>query len=85
MPQRNLGERVARLEAENEAAKPLHERFHDDIAELKQGQAEICTTLKILVTNGHAKVHSKMRDFTAVGGGAAIVAGIAAMLREFGV
>ena len=42
-----LGERVARLEAQNEAATPLHEQFRADIDELKIGQARIQTTLDL--------------------------------------
>ena len=60
---------MAKLEAENEAAKPLHERFErfgSDIAALKVGQVEIQTTLRLLVTDGH---NSRRSDFIKVGGG----------------
>ena len=52
---KTLKERIATLEEQNDAAKPLHAEFRDDIKALKAGQVEIQTTLKLLVTNGHQK------------------------------
>ena len=79
------GERIARLETENEAAKPLHEQFRQDIAELKAGQAEIQTTLRLLLGNGHGRFNGRVRDATLAGIGAAVIAVLAAILRELGV
>ena len=79
------GERIARLETENEAAKPLHEQFRQDIAELKTGQAEIQTTLRLLLANGHSRLNGRVRDVTLASVGAIAIAVLAAILRELGV
>ena len=52
---RSVEERLAVIEEQNRVATPLHNQFGKDIAELKAGQVEIQTTLKLLVTNGHTK------------------------------
>lgn len=82
--EQQLGERVARLEEQNKASFPIHEKFQGDIEELKEGQTEIKTTLRLLVTNGHQRT-GKSRDVTVAGGAAALIAAAAGVLRYFGV
>ena len=50
-----LKERVATLEAENEAAKPLHERFQDNFDDLNDRTARIETKVDRILENGVRK------------------------------
>jgi hypothetical protein len=77
----NLGERVARLEEHQASSKPMHDEFRLDIMELKEGQAEIKTTLKLLVVNGRG---GKLRAIFPYGGGVSFLAGLAAVLKFLG-
>ena len=70
MIQPTLGERIAVLEEQNRTATPLHDRFLEDIADLKQGQTEIKTTLALLVTNGG---RGRRAQAAVYGGGLSIV------------
>ena len=79
----DLERRIATLEAENLAAKPLHDKLITSIDELREGQVRIATRIEMLITNGHSR--TKVRDATIAGGGAAVIAAIAGVLRYFGV
>jgi len=61
-------ERLATLEAENDASKPHHEETSKSIGEINQRLTAIETTLKILVTNGRSKWRA-MATPGAMGGG----------------
>jgi len=78
----DLERRIATLESENASAKPLHEEFRADIADLKEGQTEIKTTLKLLVTNGRKNGHKG--NFLAAGSGVGAMGLLGALLRWLG-
>lgn len=50
-----LGQRVARLEAESEMAKPLHDRFQTNLDGLNDRTARIETKVDRLLKNGHGR------------------------------
>lgn len=51
----DLGQRVARLEAENDLAKPLHERFQTNLDGLNDRTARIETKVDRLLRNGNGQ------------------------------
>ena len=79
---RSVEERLATLEAENDAAKPMHAQFQADISELKVGVAKIQTTMEILVTNGHQKWSERAKaSIVPLGSGGGLM-GLAWLLLE---
>ena len=62
-----LKERLAALETENDAAKPLHVQFGKDIVDLKDRTARIETKVDRLLENGSQKPVALMDKAKAVG------------------
>ena len=79
----DLERRIATLESENALALPLHKEFREDIADLKEGQVEIKTTLTLLVTNGRGI--GRKGNIVAAGGGVGAMGLLAVLLRYLGV
>ena len=72
-----LKERLAALETENDAAKPLHVQFGKDIVDLKDRTARIETKVDRLLENGSQKPaawseRAKAYCVPAIGGGGLI-------------
>lgn len=76
--------RLSTLEAENLAAKPMHEQFQQDISDLKVGQARIETKLDgLLKVNGRS--NGRRGSLVAAGSGMGVMGLLAALLRWLGV
>lgn len=78
----DLGQRVAKLEAENDLAKPLHDSFTADIKILNDRTARIETKVDTLLKNGKGR---HWGEAGAIAGIILLMAGIAAVFRYYGV
>jgi hypothetical protein len=83
MTQQNLGERVAKLEADNESSKPLHVEFSQDISVLKTDVAEIKFHVKNWAKNGNGG-RSKIRELFPYGSSVGFLGALAAVLKFLG-